>query len=370
MSGGRRRIAAKKPLTQPNSQRLQGRARNKHQRLIVRVHGLLKQRSNVAASDVLNETERTSQLAAIESELEQLGGMKAYQSASKRGEKHLNSAQWIARVLQEHTTPEQRRDGIWLVDVGALEPNYGRWAAWINAVSLDLTKRHPLVLELDFLRAQLSTLWAVCARLEARRRIAQKRTKSTTSDAKRSRTEGPKVHDNDDDDHDHDDDDNDGVVDDDDSVNDDDDDDDDADVIDFSLTADNQPPLSIVPRDFVGFQCIALSLVLNFEPSAAKRGQMLCKARSLLAARGFVAIVLPLATIDNSRYCDEPTLVELMRRLQFQLLLLHRSPKLFYALFRLVDNAAPMAVPSFQPMARKQVRRGPKCNNFCIELLE
>jgi hypothetical protein len=172
---------AKKPLTQPDSQRLQGRARNKHQRLIVRVHGLLKQRSNVAASAVLAEGERESQLAAIEDELKQLGGMEAYQSASKRGEKHLNSAQWIARVLQEHTTPEQRRDGIWLVDVGALEPNYGRWAAWINAVSLDLTKRHPLVLELDFLRAQLSTLWAVCNRLETRRRIAQKRKKPNQS---------------------------------------------------------------------------------------------------------------------------------------------------------------------------------------------
>lgn len=338
-----------------------GRAKNKHQRLIVKVHGLLKQRININDNAELSDDERAAQLAAIEAELATLGGMEAYQSASKRGEKHLNSAQWIARAVHEFTTPQQRARCLWTVDVGALEPNYGRWS-WINAVSLDLTKRHPFVLEMDFLRAQLGTLWGVCHRQALRRRLPTSTTTSTTSagtkrsldetdvSSKRRRA-------------DHDDDDDDDDEEEEEEVEDEDDDD-----VDYFVTADTQPSDDIVPEDFAGFDLVAMSLVLNFEPSAAKRGQMLCKARSLLRRNGFLAIVLPLATIDNSRYFDETMLMELMGRLEFVNLVLHRSPKLFYALFQLHDRAEPLSVPAYEPMPREQVRHKVTCNNFHIEL--
>jgi hypothetical protein len=350
MSGKRKAVTTKKPLTQPLSQRFEGRARNKHQRLIVKVHGLLKQRRNVDGNASLSDGERQAQLAAIERELEALGGMEAYQSASKRGEKHLNAAQWVARAVAAHTTPQQRQRGLWAVDVGALEPNYARWP-WINSVSLDLTKRHPFVLELDFLRAKLGTLWAICQRQALRRH--------SVSDApaeKRRRVDRD------------DDDDDEQEEQEDDEQEEHEADDDGADEVDYYVTADSQPSDDIVPDNFAGFDLIVMSLVLNFEPSAEKRGQMLCKARSLLAEKGFVAVVLPLATIDHSRFFDESALMDLMARLEFANLVLHRSPKLFYALFRLRDGAAAFTVPAFLPMPRRKVRHSKDLNNFFITL--
>jgi hypothetical protein len=105
MSGSRGRIAAKKPLTQPSSQRFQGPCAQQTPAAdcaCARPAEAAQQRGGECGADA-RRSERVNWLR-LRGELKQLGGMEAYQSASKRGEKHLNSAQWIARVLQEHTT--------------------------------------------------------------------------------------------------------------------------------------------------------------------------------------------------------------------------------------------------------------------------
>jgi len=49
-----------------------------------------------------------------------------------------------------------------------------------------------------------------------------------------------------------------------------------------SVSVSNQPTSNVVPKSFIGFDAVALSLVLNFEPSAEKRGDMIVKASQLL----------------------------------------------------------------------------------------
>lgn len=96
------------------------------------------------------------------------GGINTYQGASKRGEKYLNAAQWIAKHLHAQTTFDERQPhSFWLVDVGALQPNYQSWR-WINAVPLDLHKRHRAVLEIDFLKVELSTIWRYASKQQRR----------------------------------------------------------------------------------------------------------------------------------------------------------------------------------------------------------
>jgi tRNA G10 N-methylase Trm11 len=59
---------------------------------------------------------------------------------------------------------------------------------------------------------------------------------------------------------------------------------------------------------------------------------MLRKARALLREGGFVAVVLPLATVDNSRYFNDETLRAQMTSLQLAERVVHRSLKLYFAL--------------------------------------
>lgn len=61
------------------------------------------------------------------------------------------------------------------------------------------------------------------------------------------------------------------------------------------------------------FHCIVLSLVVNFVGSAAKRGEMLRLASSLLRPYGLLFLVLPSACIQNSRYMKYSKIVKILR---------------------------------------------------------
>jgi len=92
---------------------------------------------------------------------------------------------------------------------------------------------------------------------------------------------------------------------------------------------------------------------------------MLRKARTLLREGGFVAIVLPLATVDNSRYFNDETLRALMASLQFAERVVHRSLKLYFALYQLGGDAETGGAE----FKRTLLRNGRRRNNFYIELL-
>ncbi|KAJ8118271.1 hypothetical protein OPT61_g710 [Boeremia exigua] len=121
-----------------------------------------------------------------------------------------------------------------------------------------------------------------------------------------------------------------------------------------------------LPRsDQERFDIFSLSLVLNYVPDAPGRGAMLQRIPNFLRTTGsnslpLLFFVLPLPCIDNSRYIDEPRLMEVMTSLGFVLAKKKLTAKLCYYLFRWVG---PVVRARFD---KKQVRDGPGMNNFAV----
>ncbi|CBY01028.1 hypothetical protein IAQ61_011924 [Plenodomus lingam] len=119
------------------------------------------------------------------------------------------------------------------------------------------------------------------------------------------------------------------------------------------------------------FDIVSLSLVLNYVPDAAGRGEMLKRitrflrkpiaqtqtSSTILPALFFV---LPRPCIDNSRYFDEDLLLRIMTKLGFTMRYNKHTPKLCYYLFILTDETTPT---QFQ---KKKIRDKPTMNNFTI----
>ncbi|KAF1964051.1 hypothetical protein BU23DRAFT_605017 [Bimuria novae-zelandiae CBS 107.79] len=119
------------------------------------------------------------------------------------------------------------------------------------------------------------------------------------------------------------------------------------------------------------FDIISLSLVLNYIPDPVERGEMLKRTtqflrRSNVAQRpaGTVLpalfLVLPLPCVENSRYLDEPLLLDIMANLGFSVTKEKKTFKLCYYLFSLTDTNTGVNLPKIK---RKD---GPAMNNFCI----
>ena len=117
-----------------------------------------------------------------------------------------------------------------------------------------------------------------------------------------------------------------------------------------------------------GYNCIVLSLVVNFLGSPHKRGDMLfkCSHPNLLTKGGLLFLVLPSACINNSRYFDMEVLTQLMGHINFKLLSSKVTKKLLLAIFELEKpntNRFNFYFPRF-----KNIKQGKNRNNFSIIL--
>jgi 25S rRNA (adenine2142-N1)-methyltransferase len=121
------------------------------------------------------------------------------------------------------------------------------------------------------------------------------------------------------------------------------------------------------------FDIISLSLVLNYVPDAAGRGDMLRRITQFLRPSKsetnsppllgpFLFLVLPLPCVDNSRYMDEPLLLQIMTNLGFTKQYSKKSPKLCYYLFTWDGKV------TTRKSAKKKLRDKPAMNNFSIAL--
>ncbi|KFH43104.1 25S Protein of unknown function [Hapsidospora chrysogenum ATCC 11550] len=132
-----------------------------------------------------------------------------------------------------------------------------------------------------------------------------------------------------------------------------------------------------LPRDSTDkFDIISLSLVLNYVPDAAGRGQMLRRTLSFLekseassnpsTASFFPSlfVVLPRSCVDNSRYFTEARLEEIMGALGYFKVRDKMTQKLAYSLWRRED-VAPKAGVGFP---KKELNPGKTRNNFVITL--
>ncbi|KAG9252771.1 putative methyltransferase-domain-containing protein [Emericellopsis atlantica] len=147
----------------------------------------------------------------------------------------------------------------------------------------------------------------------------------------------------------------------------------------------NSQEPGIEPQDFMKrplpeddsqkFDIISLSLVINFVPDAATRGQMLERTLSFLratpsedqaAVEDFfpsVFLVLPRSCVDNSRYFTEARLEALMGTLGFAKISGKTTQKLAYSLWKM--GATPSNNAKFP---KKEINPGKTRNNFVITL--
>ncbi|PNY25900.1 25S rRNA adenine-N(1) methyltransferase [Tolypocladium capitatum] len=125
------------------------------------------------------------------------------------------------------------------------------------------------------------------------------------------------------------------------------------------------------------FDIISLSLVLNFVPEAAGRGQMLLRTLNFLrhdAASSpgtppdlpfpSLFLVLPRSCITNARYFTQSRLEELMTTLGYELVQAKLAHKLAYSLWK---RARPLASASIE-FTKREVNPGRTRNNFVVTL--
>lgn len=124
------------------------------------------------------------------------------------------------------------------------------------------------------------------------------------------------------------------------------------------------------------FDILSLSLVLNFVPDAAARGQMLLRTLSFLREEGdgpsvdgalfpCLFVVLPRSCIENSRYFTDVRFTELMALLGYSKIQSKLTQKLAYSLWRRA-TALPTSHPSF---SKQEINPGRTRNNFVMTLL-
>lgn len=125
------------------------------------------------------------------------------------------------------------------------------------------------------------------------------------------------------------------------------------------------------------FDIISLSLVVNYVPDAAGRGEMLRRTRHFLDMTQHAQkspevqsifpalfLVLPAPCITNSRYMDEARLNAIMQAFGYRLLQRKQTAKLVYYLWHLSQSAVPRALH----FPKKEVNPGVTRNNFSITL--
>lgn len=127
------------------------------------------------------------------------------------------------------------------------------------------------------------------------------------------------------------------------------------------------------------FDVISLSLVLNFVPEPAGRGEMLRRTTKFLRERTAVDptnplskllpsvfLVLPAPCLANSRHLNEKRLADIMRCIGYTLVKRKLSTKLIYGLWRLENTGIPY--PSGILAKKAEVNPGVTRNNFAILL--
>ncbi|KZT11522.1 nucleolus protein [Laetiporus sulphureus 93-53] len=146
--------ASARPGTRGSSNPIATRA------LIRRFHVLIKRRAQlekaIEAGDGLENARKG--LADVDDEIEEVGGLSAYQRMSTIGQGSDRGGgsekvliEWLKELglasasLKKHTT-------LRLLEVGALKPdNYASCTAWIQNTPIDLRSNHPAIVEQDFL---------------------------------------------------------------------------------------------------------------------------------------------------------------------------------------------------------------------------
>ncbi|GBE82446.1 25S rRNA adenine-N(1) methyltransferase [Sparassis crispa] len=125
--------------------------------LIRRFHVLLKRRAQLQGP-IGDTGDAKRALADVEREIEDMGGLGAYQRMSSIGQgkdRGGGSEKVLIEWLQElgvASSAQKEKRVLRLLEVGALRPdNYASCASWIQGNPIDLRSQHPAIAEQDFL---------------------------------------------------------------------------------------------------------------------------------------------------------------------------------------------------------------------------
>lgn len=119
------------------------------------------------------------------------------------------------------------------------------------------------------------------------------------------------------------------------------------------------------PFDQEKFNVVALSLVVNFVGDLTDRGRMLMHAHNYLPDQGgFLFLVLPLACVKNSRYCDHERLRAILTSCGWgNVVRQHDSAKLTHWLCKETSKKWDGKV-----WKKEEIKKGISLNNFCINV--
>ncbi|WVQ93344.1 hypothetical protein IAU59_000412 [Kwoniella sp. CBS 9459] len=139
------------------------------QSTIARFHTLLKQQSRLrrklrdeVGHDSEGKQRVQAELLAVESEMQELGGLHAYQLASMQGQSRERGGdsskilmEWLNAIgLKESAL--QNRSRIRMLEIGALTPqNYAAYSEWIHNHPIDLNSQHSDIAQQDFFERPL-----------------------------------------------------------------------------------------------------------------------------------------------------------------------------------------------------------------------
>ena len=276
--------------------------------VISEYHTLNKRLEQAENDESLSPEERQKSILELKKQQNAMGGLDRYQKASIYGAKSSKfvAADWVVPLLKKELEKEEERDRrLRILDVGAIDNQYyGKgYDDWLDAVPIDLHGgQHDSVLQVDF----LDYAHEYCA----------------GKDLAVAKSEGKAKKEKDANDH--------------------------------------RDESSLSPSPPQPFDAIVMSLVLNFQGDPRKRGDMLALASDsrilkssssedqvsssnrISRGGGMLFVVLPSASLDNSRYCDLERFIEVTTNPLFQLELVEkkRSSKLTLLAFRRTTKAS------------------------------
>lgn len=136
---------------------LAGQSHKVTQNVISRFHTLLKRKAQLEQSLKTSDSLSVrSELTAISQEIEDLGGLEAYQVASTLGQAEErggdSSKVLVEWLLEMDAAPVSSGIPLKMLEIGALRPdNLAARQAWISNTPIDLNSRHPEIEAQDFL---------------------------------------------------------------------------------------------------------------------------------------------------------------------------------------------------------------------------
>eukprot|EP00058_Branchiostoma_floridae_P013315 XP_002598803.1 hypothetical protein BRAFLDRAFT_74520 [Branchiostoma floridae] len=126
--------------------------------VISKLHVLNKELDTIRSDQSLSQGTKQARVNQLETEIQKIGGLDAYQAASKRGaccHGNTTTSNWVIKQLKKFKVkPASEKTRLRLLDVGALDNHYQRHG-WLDCTAIDLNPQTHRVTKADFFDYQV-----------------------------------------------------------------------------------------------------------------------------------------------------------------------------------------------------------------------